>query len=314
MVLRVDVDDRPAFVLKQARKKLRVAMDWQARLERAWAEAAAMRVLGEILPVGLVPALLFEDREDFLFAMTFAGTEATTWKSHLMSGRTDAGLARSIGSTLAMVHTRGAGHPDLRGLLADTSLFDELRIDPYYRTIIRVYPHISNAIETLIAGMKTAEPEPTLVLGDYSPKNILINNHNIILLDFECAHAGDAAFDLGFCLSHLLLKLVRSAGDSRYLAMASSFLGGYQEECEPRLGAQRLQARMARGLRHGGACLLARLDGKSPVEYLDELPIPTVRDFAMAVLLDESGDSLSETLFEKLAATARMSMHYRHSH
>ena len=45
-----------------------------------------------------------------------------------------------------------------------------------------------------------------LVHGDVSPKNILVGPAGPVFLDAECAWYGDPAFDLAFCLNHLLLK------------------------------------------------------------------------------------------------------------
>ena len=101
--------------------------------------------------------------------------------------------------------------PPSRATLADTTLFDELRVDPYYRTTARADPDLAPRIDALIAAMDRPADERTLVLGDFSPKNILVHAGGLILLDFECAHAGDPAFDLGFFLSHLLLKTIRAA-------------------------------------------------------------------------------------------------------
>ena len=103
----------------------------------------------------------------------------------------------------------------MRGTLADTSLFDELRVDPYYRTAARRHPDLAPRIEALIAAMDRPDDERTLVLGDFSPKNILVHAGGLILLDFECAHAGDPAFDLGFFLTHLMLKEIRASSTDR---------------------------------------------------------------------------------------------------
>ena len=179
--------------------------------------------LRSILPEGTVPTVLFEDRPEYLFAMTCAPDDAVTWKTHLMAGQIDPDIAARLGTILGTIHARAHEHPALRETLSDTSLFDELRVDPYYRTAARAHPDIAPRIDALIAAMNRPADERTLVLGDFSPKNILVHSGGLILLDFECAHAGDAAFDLGFFLSHLLLKTIRAASSDRQLA--SRYLG-----------------------------------------------------------------------------------------
>jgi 5-methylthioribose kinase len=256
-------------------------MEWYSRLDRIWTERAALDVLAAILPAGTVPRVQFEDRENYLFAMSCAPDDAVTWKSRLMTSAEDSGpLARRVGQTLRTIHRDSRGQEALAGRLADTSLFDELRVDPYYRTVARVHPDLAPALEGLIASMDLPATARSLVLGDYSPKNILVHAGGLILIDFECAHAGDPAFDIGFCLSHLLLKLVRARGADSYRDVARQFLAGYFADAE----AGQDRALSHRAGRHAAACLLARLDGKSPVEYRNELDQKAVRRLARSVL------------------------------
>lgn len=292
IVLRVDVAGREPFVIKQCRERLRVAMEWLAPLDRIWTESAALGVLGEILPDGDVPRVLFEDRSDYLFAMTCAPEDSVTWKSLLMEGRIDPEIAGRLGTILGTIHAEGARHPALRGTLADTSLFEELRVDPYYRTVARRHPDLAPSIDSLIAAMGRPAGGRTLVLGDFSPKNILVHRGGLVLLDFECAHAGDPAFDLGFFLTHLLLKEVRriAGGDAvgyRYLSLTLDFWVAYLRRRA--LGREATAELVRRATRHTSACCLARVDGKSPVEYLDARGQALARSFARGAILDEPG-------------------------
>lgn len=278
IVLRVDFVVGPPLVLKQCRERLRVAQEWRAPLRRIWTECEALRVLADVLPAGTVPRILFEDRPNYLFAMECAPEGMVTWKSRLMARQIDPAVAERVGRTLAQIHTRAASHPALDGILADSSLFEELRTDPYYRRVAVVHPVFAPALDGLIESM-SAVPSPSLVLGDYSPKNILVNTHKFLLLDFECAHRGDSSFDLGFCLSHLVLKtfLLR---DARMAECVQRFALGYGLSPANRDFVERV------GL-HTAACMLARLDGKSPVEYVDRLDQSRVQAAARALLLRE---------------------------
>ncbi len=298
IVLRVEVAGRPPFVVKQCRERLRVAMEWLAPLDRIWTESATLGTLGQILPAGTVPSVLFEDRADYLFAMTCAADDAVTWKTQLLGDWHDpAGhahhqdIAVRLGELLGTIHEDARSHPALRGLLADTCLFEELRVDPYYRTIARRHPSLAGRIDSLIADMNRPLAERTLVLGDFSPKNILVHRRGLVLLDFECAHAGDAAFDLGFFLTHLILKEVRAsiAGDGqmgRFVGLARAFWTSYLERRS--LDPQTLEEFDRRAARHTAACCLARVDGKSPVEYLDERGQALARSLALAAMDVES--------------------------
>jgi len=290
IVLRVDVAGQPPFVIKQCRERLRVAMDWRARLDRIWTEHATLQVLCTILPQGTVPDVLFEDRSNYLFAMTCAPDDSVTWKTHLMAGQVDQDIAARLGTVLGAIHAEGRGHPALGTTLSDTSLFDELRVDPYYRTIARSDPDLAPRIDALIAAMDRPADERTLVLGDFSPKNILVHSGGLILLDFECAHAGDPAFDLGFFLSHLLLKTIRATSKdpglaSRYTGLTSLFWSTYLDRRDIDTTARADLVR--RASLHTAACSWARVDGKSPVEYLSARGQAIARSFGREALRTE---------------------------
>lgn len=137
IVLLVQLSDRPPFVIKQSRERLRVAMESRARLERIWTEEAALDLLGTILPNGTVPRVLFSDRANYLFAMTCAPEDAVTWKSRLLADDVNMAIASRVGDVLGTIHSGAPRQFSLFEPLSDTSLFDELRIDPYYRTSAR---------------------------------------------------------------------------------------------------------------------------------------------------------------------------------
>jgi len=284
VVLRVDVEGGESFVVKQCRERLRVAVEWRARLDRIWAERAALGVLGDLLPRGASPTVLFEDRAEYLFAMTRAPDDSETWKARLMRGDAEPAIAARLGTLLATIHAEAPPHPALGSTLADASLFEELRVDPYYRTTAAAHPDLAPRFAALIDRMSLPADRRSLVLGDFSPKNILVHAEGVVLLDFECAHAGDPAFDLGFFLSHLALKRIHGvlgAGGTTWRGLTEAFLTAYHDRLGDRLGpASEL---VPRAVEHAAACILARVDGKSPVEYLDERGRETARRSALAL-------------------------------
>ncbi|MBX6312700.1 MAG: aminoglycoside phosphotransferase family protein [Isosphaeraceae bacterium] len=286
VVVRVEIEGRAPLVLKQSREQLRTRAHWVSRLDRIWTEAAALRLLAEVLPRESVPEVVFEDRENYLFAMTCAPEEAIVWKERLLAGEADPTVAERAGVLLGAMHAHSAGHPALAGPLADTEVFDQLRIDPFYRTVARAHPDLAPAIEALIASM-AGHGDVTFVHADFSPKNILVHPGGLMLVDFETAHTGDPAFDLGFFLSHLLLKAFRAAPRaSAYLDLIRRFRGAYLDQAG--IGPQ--SDRIRRAVGHAAACALARIDGKSPVDYLDEPTRAAARHFARAALRAELAD------------------------
>jgi len=278
IVLRVDVDDRPPIVLKQSRERLRTRVEWLSRLDRIWIEVDAMKQLAAILPGAMVPEVLFEDRAEYLYAMTCAPDSCQVWKAQLLAGVIDPDVARQAGEALGSIHSKTAGQETMLERFAALEVFDQLRLDPYYRHVALAHPDLAKCLQDLIDETITP-PMKSLVLGDFSPKNMLVGPSGLILLDFETAHAGDPAFDLGFFLSHLLLKAFRATPDvAPFFELISEFWTAYRERHVVD------EALSSRTNRHVGACLLARIDGKSPVDYRNELDADAVRRAGRAIL------------------------------
>ncbi|MHB1423759.1 MAG: phosphotransferase family protein [Gemmataceae bacterium] len=264
VVLRVETADR-LFVLKQSRPQLRTRDAWFSDLERVYREQEVMQALAPLLPPHTVPEVLFVDRANFVFAMTHAPHGAAVWKQRLLAGDIDFALGEHAGHILGRIHEATARDPRLIEPFADRTVFVQLRVDPFYRRIQERRPEVADAVAPLIERLLTARE--ALCHGDYSPKNILTHEHGFTLVDYETAHLGDPTMDLGFCLSHLLLKAVKRAHDrQRHFELIRRFWRGYTAETTflPHAELQR------RGIEHCGVCLLARIDGTSPVDYLTE--------------------------------------------
>lgn len=280
--------DFPSMVLKQASPQLRTSKEWISRVDRIWNETEAIRFLAEILPPGVVPRLIFEDRDKHLIGMSDLGPTRDNWKLLLLEGRPDPDLARTAGLILGNIHESGLRHAETlsSGRLSDLSYFDELRIDPYYRTVANVHPIVAEPLARLIEDM-LAVPQKTFVHADFSPKNILVGQHReLSIVDFETAHWGDPAFDIGFFLTHLVLKTFRAmrlrlpARDD-YLKMVFDFWATYRRAFASLDTPVTFEAR---ALGHLAGCMLARVDGKSPVDYLCETDQDDVRVLTIEAL------------------------------
>jgi aminoglycoside phosphotransferase (APT) family kinase protein len=251
------------FCIKRALPRLKVAALWEAPVERNAAEAAWMRTVAQWLPRS-VPQLLGEDPAQGLFAMQYLQPEDyPVWKSELRDGRIDAGFAVEVGAQLATIHGRSAGRADLAAAFANDATFESIRIEPYLRATAESHPDLADRLQAIAA--TTAAGRQALVHGDISPKNILCGADGPVFLDAECATYGDPAFDLAFCLNHLLLKGAwKPQWKDAYLACFERLARTYLErvDWEP---ARALEARCAALL---PGLWLARIDGKSPVEYL----------------------------------------------
>ncbi|NTY41072.1 MULTISPECIES: phosphotransferase family protein [Burkholderia cepacia complex] len=277
------------FCIKRALTRLKVAEVWEAPVERNAAEADWLSLVAGWLPEN-VPAVLGEARADGLFAMTYLppGTHPV-WKARLKDGEIDTSFASCVGKVLVKIHALSAGDCDIARTFANDRTFELIRVDPYFRFTATKYPLLASRLGELAD--RTLATKVALVHGDVSPKNILCGVAGPVFVDAECAWYGDPAFDLAFCLTHLLLKTVwrpQWAADYMlcYAALARAYLAGIDWE-----RADELDARCATLI---PALLLARIDGKSPVEYLgDQDQMNFVRQRAIA-LMGDPGRSVSE--------------------
>ncbi len=280
-IWRVDLATGPICV-KRALAKLRVDADWHAPVERNIYEADWMRVASQAAP-NAVPALLGQDQAAGMLVMAYLPPDRfKLWKTLLRDGAADPDFAAAVAATLARIHGATASDPSLAARFPTDAIFIDIRLDPYLGATGRAHPDLADRLDRLIA--VTLANKRALVHGDVSPKNILCGSGGPVFLDAECAWWGDPAFDLAFCLNHLLLKCLwvpaaRAAFMACFDAMATTYLRHVGWE-----SATALEARAAQLL---PGLLLARVDGKSPVEYIttDSARL-VVRTVAGALLRD----------------------------
>jgi aminoglycoside phosphotransferase (APT) family kinase protein len=278
-IWRIDLPSGPVCV-KRALARLRVAADWRAPVERNRYEAAWMRAAAAAVP-GCVPELLGHDEATGALAMQYLPAERyTLWKTALRDGHADPTFAADVAATLVRIHAASAADPTMPAAFPTDEIFFEIRLAPYLLATAERHPDRADALRALVAA--TQANKHALVHGDISPKNILVGPDGPVFLDAECAWWGDPAFDLAFCLNHLLLKcLWTPAASARFLECFDAMVGRYLRGVawEP---ADALEARAARLL---PGLMLARVDGKSPVEYItDESARNRVRTVARALL------------------------------
>jgi len=265
-IWRVDLPGR-SLCVKRALPRLKVAADWQAPVSRNAYEWAWLRFAAQQRPLN-VPEPLAHDPAAGVFAMRFLDpADHPVWKAQLLAGSVDPAVAAQVGSVLAALHQASAGRADLAHAFDSGANFHALRLEPYLLASAERHADLAPALRALVA--RTGSTRMALVHGDISPKNILVGPHGPVLLDAECAWYGDPAFDVAFCLNHLLLKgLVLPERREALHAAFDAFVAAYFEAAafEPRAALEARAATLLPGL------LLARIDGKSPVEYLLERP------------------------------------------
>ena len=268
------------WVLKQALRKLRVQVDWFSAPERIQREAAGLRSLAHIIPAN-VPELLFEDPRQHILAMTAIPQPHQNWKSALLDGHINVKHAKSFGRLLAQIHNAAEQYPELDHEFADRRFFEELRLEPYYGFTATQVPAARPFLLRLIDD--TRARRHALVHGDYSPKNVLIHDDQLILLDFEVIHFGDPAFDIGFSLTHFLSKAHHlPAHRDAFLGMAREYWQSYLHE----LSAPLCDIVKPYAVPHTLACMLARVAGRSPLEYLDQRQRERQKKILLVLLLE----------------------------
>ena len=289
---------RGCAVLKQSRERIRVADEWLCDQRRTLHERDCIVLLNEILPAGAVPGLVASDDANFLFVMTCAPSGAVLWKDMLFDGLIQPEVAEQTGNLMGRIHRQTAGNIDLERRFTDPELLEQVRIEPYYETTSLREPEVSDEIMAGADAMRSARI--SLVHGDFVPKNIFWTGRSIFLVDFEIVHYGHPAYDLASCLNHLLLKAWAMPAHRKALTDAaqrlldahlSAIRGSALADIEPET------------IRQLGCLHLARLSGKSPVEYLgDPAGRASARSFAFALLRGEI-DSVRQGI--RLVADAR---------
>jgi len=263
-IWKVETEARTLCV-KRALAKLKVAADWQAPIERNAFEAAWMREAAKVVP-DAVPELLGQDEASGVLAMAYLPPERfSLWKEQLRQGKADPEVAAHVGERLVKIHAASAKRPDVAERFPTDEIFYDIRLEPYLVATAKAHPACASALMRLVE--TTHKTKRALVHGDISPKNMLIGEKGPVFLDAECAWFGDPAFDLAFCLNHLLLKCVWvPAAAPAFLACFDALHTRYLEgvDWEERDELEARTAALLPGL------LLGRIDGKSPVEYVTE--------------------------------------------
>lgn len=273
----IALDGRPPVVIKQALAQLAVEARWDATPERATTEVSALRLTHALTPDN-VPEVLLADSLNHVLAIERAPSDWQNWREMLLERpvATDIERARELGRVLGRWHAATWHDETVQRQFCDDTAFEQLRVDPFYREVRRRHPALSTAIDPLIE--QVTQQRQCLVHGDYSPKNVLVGEHGIWVLDHEVARFGASVFDLAFMAGHLLLKAThRPDSAGIYLSACTGFLEGYATENARPDALDGLGA-------HVAVLLLARVDGKSPAGYLTAAERARIRGLAIGAL------------------------------
>ncbi len=263
-IWRIDLASGPVCV-KRALAKLKVADDWRAPVSRNAFEVAWMQTVRAIAP-DAVPDVIFHDPDSGLFAMTYIDpATAPVWKAQLRDGIAEPQSAAAVGDILGRIHTATSRDLATRAQFDNDEIFHAIRLEPYLLATAERCPDVAGRLRELAE--ITASNKVALVHGDVSPKNILIGPDGPIFLDAECAWFGDPAFDLAFCLNHLLLKCLWTPSARPGFKACFEALTTAYEAATADIADRDITRRTAHLL---AGLFLARIDGKSPAEYITD--------------------------------------------
>lgn len=277
----VKTDDGDVLV-KQAYEHLKVAAEWKCDPKRIKVENDALIQYRKIVP-DCVPAPISFDEENWIMIREAVPEDWKMWKADLMDGILNWEIARKSIDSLCKVHNATALDEEVREKFKEARFFYELRISPYIEYLINVYPELREKADKLYHLLMTKQI--ALIHGDYSPKNILVKDNDICILDFEVAYFGNPCFDTAFFSNHFLLKAVKNRDISeKYIEMLAYMMDRYFDNTK--YADRREMERMT--VQTLGFLFLARVDGKSPVEYLKrEEDKQIVRKAAMRIIKEE---------------------------
>lgn len=282
-IVRIRLADGRNYCAKRALDQLKVAAEWKAPVARNHYEVAWLTRAAAIVP-GAAPRVLAEDRARGIALLEYLAPEDhVLWKAELLAERADPAVPAAVADVLGRIHAATLNDPSVADAFPTDDLFDALRLDPYLRFTAARHPPLEKHILAVLRS--TASTKMALVHGDVSPKNILVAkaDGHPVLLDAECAWYGDPAFDAAFCLNHLVLKSVHlpaigAALRQQAADFAAMWLGHF-----PQPMREATEQRVAALL----PCLmLARIDGKSPVEYLSDETRDDIRALSLPLIIE----------------------------
>lgn len=268
------------LLIKQGRARLAVKEEWLADPARTNLEGKGAAYYHKYLPE-TQPDVLINDEENHIFVREAIPAGCHMWKADLMEGILDFKVARRTMEVMATVHSCSAKDPDVPHVFNNYNNIYELRVSPYIQFVAKKYPQlakVSDEVSDLI--MNTHQ---VLVHGDYSPKNIIVTpEREVCVVDSEPVHCGNAICDVSNFTTHIVLK---SAYLRKYSAAFLNMLVDMTDTYFSSIDFADPKVVEANCMKALGMIVLARIDGKSPAEYItDEETKDLVRKMSFALI------------------------------
>ena len=267
--------------------KLRVLKEWFADTKRLRYEYLWLKHCKKIIPNSIPNIYQFSAKQDFLILEYLNEKNYVTLKSKLLKKDIDINIINKISKNLSKIHNESTGQFVKKKFINNSKNFYDLRLDAYFNEVGRVYPDLKKIIKNIIKNYK--KYSSTLVHGDFSPKNILIFNKNIKYIDAETCNFGDPVFDVVYFGNHLLLKSIHIPDKkNKFIKSYENFFSTYLKSIK---FSQRKNF-IDRCIAMVPIMLLARIDGKSPVEYITKKNIKNKIRLLSFNLINDPPESL----------------------
>ena len=271
------------YCIKRALAKLTVKEDWYAPIDRNNYEVKYFTHCRVIQPYSF-PKILGHDSKNFILAMEwFDNKKFIVWKKKLLEKSVSLKDGKRIGKLLSLVHKSFYKKKQYEKIFLNDKTFYDIRIEPYLRFTSKFYPEFYESYKKTINFL--TKNKSTVIHGDFSPKNILLGKNFPVILDAETACWGNPAFDIAFFNNHIILKSIfnRKVFKS-YLNLSNHFLKTYLAN----FSVVNNSNFISKFITLQALLILARVDGKSPVEYFKKQHKAIARSLAKNLLLNKS--------------------------
>ena len=263
-IYRVDTKYK-SYCVKKALKKLKVKKNWYADPIRSYYEFLWLKKAKKILPNSIPEVLHFNKKHNFLIIEYLDMKKFTNLKDDLLKGNVNIPVISTLSKKLCFIHASLKSTYNKKIFQPHNFNFINLRVDPYIIELIKEYPQLKNNIYEVASFLKNNHH--TVIHGDFTPKNILVSKTEQIILDAEVANYGDPVFDIISLINHLIIKLIYVKKNKKLFinALKKSFNDYFSN-----VTWEDKQIIVKRSLSLIPLMILARIDGKSPAEYLTQ--------------------------------------------
>lgn len=302
-VYRVVVDDKP-FYLKQAKPKstkeldqLDIPQDLKLLFDsdRQFAESTALSIFKEkIDEQNLAPEIYFHDKNNLVLVLSeVLDNDSKLWL-RVIPKEVNITAAKKLAKLSAEVtnKTYGKINPIRDNLKEDKKV---QRIKLRYQCL-EVYNKLSSPRKEQVKQAqrelfeKSTEINKVLVHGDFHHRNILVDGSDVGIVDFEEAHIGDPAFDIGILLGTQLLHYeCQPKLREKILQSVKEMISLYFNTLNISIDIDRLKERIRK---HMGGLMLSRIDGATSkwVNWIEEFREDDIRDKASKIIISENNN------------------------